>query len=225
MNIVRAKEVLDYWIPQDGTPDYNKWFIKGQEYDEEIREKFGNLLKEAEEGKGFGWLHTKESFVAYIILLDQFSRHIYRGSAEAFKNDVGAMIFTELGFELYKDQLVGYEFQFAFMPYMHTENLKLQKKGYEIFQDHMKLYKINAYLPNERQITDPSTTPHMANIEITQYDKEYQMLKSMETHVEGHFKTISEFGRFPKRNLFLNRESTEQEVIYMRRPEVQNRSY
>ena len=225
MNISRAKEVLDYWIPQDGTPDYNKWFMKSQEYDEEIKEKFGVLLKEAEQGKGFGWLHTKESFVAYIILLDQFSRHIYRGSAEAFKNDIGVMIFTELGFELYKDQLVGYEFMFAFMPYMHTENIKLQKKGYEIFQNHMKLYQINPYLHNERKITDPSTTPHMTNIEITQYDKEYQMLKSMESHVEGHLQTISEYGRFPKRNKFLNRESTKLEIIYMEQPEVQSRPY
>ena len=225
MNIDRAKEVLDYWIPEDGSPDYNKWFMKSEEYDEEIKEKFGNLLKEAEQGKGFGWLHTKESFVAYIILLDQFSRHIYRGSGEAFKNDIGVMIFTELGFELYKDKLVGYEFMFAFMPYMHTENLKLQKKGYEIFQNHINLYKINPCLTNERKITDPSKTPYTTRIDVTQYDKEYQMLKSMESHVEGHIQTISNYGRFPKRNQSLGRESTKQEIIYLNQPEVQKRPY
>ena len=100
--------------------------------DEEIKEKFGDLLKEAENGGGFGWLASKESFVAYIILTDQFSRHIYRGSGDAFKNDVSTMIFTKLGFDLYRHQLVGYEFMFAFMPYMHTESLKYQKKGEKI---------------------------------------------------------------------------------------------
>ena len=102
MDISRSKDILDYWFSKGlYTPDYDKWFIKSQDYDEEIKEKFGGLLKEAEQGKGFGWLHTKDSYVAYIILLDQFSRHIYRGSGDSFKNDTGVMIFTELGFELY----------------------------------------------------------------------------------------------------------------------------
>ena len=114
--------------------------MKSQDYDAEIKEKFGDLLKEAEKGKGFGWLHTKDSFVAYIILMDQFSRHIYRGTGEAFKNDNGVMIFTELGFDIYKNELKGYEFMFAFMPYMHTENKTIQQKGENIFHRHKDLY-------------------------------------------------------------------------------------
>ena len=88
MDISRAKDILDYWFSKGlYTADYDKWFMKSQDYDEEIREKFGDLLKEAERGKGFGWLVSKESYIAYIILMDQFSRHIYRGSGDAFKND------------------------------------------------------------------------------------------------------------------------------------------
>ena len=108
---------------------------------------------------------------------------------------------------------------------MHTENLKLQKKGYELFHDHINLYKIDACEFNERQITDPSITPHITIIDVTQYDKEYQMLKSMESHVEGHIQTISNYGRFPKRNQSLGRESTTQEVIYLNQPEVKKRPY
>jgi uncharacterized protein (DUF924 family) len=115
MDISRANDILDYWFPKDGSADFDKWFMKSSEYDEEIKEKFGDLLKEAENGGGFGWLASKDSFVAYIILTDQFSRHIYRGSGDAFKNDVSTMIFTKLGFDLYRHQLVGYEFMFAFM--------------------------------------------------------------------------------------------------------------
>ena len=77
MNILKAKEILDYWFPKDGKADYNKWFIKSKDYDKEIKDKFYDLLKEAEQGKGFGWLVSKDSFLAYIILMDQFSRHIY----------------------------------------------------------------------------------------------------------------------------------------------------
>ena len=129
MDISRAQDILDYWFPSDGSPDYDKWFMKSSDYDDEIKEKFGDLLKEAEKGKGYGWLVSKDSYVAYIILMDQFSRHIYRGTEDSFKNDKGVMIFTELGFEIFKDELVGYEFMFAFMPYMHTESILYQKKG------------------------------------------------------------------------------------------------
>ena len=88
MDISRAKDVLDYWFSKGlYTADYDKWFMKSQDYDEEIKEKFGDLLKEAEKGKGYGWLVNKDSYVAYIILMDQFSRHIYRGTGDSFKND------------------------------------------------------------------------------------------------------------------------------------------
>merc|ERR1711871_1875216 len=107
--------------------------MKSKDYDAEIKEKFGALLELAEEGKGMGWLVSKESFVAYIILLDQFSRHIYRGSKDSYKNDFASLLFVKQGFQIYGPELEGYEFMFAFMPYMHTENLELQLEGKAIF--------------------------------------------------------------------------------------------
>ena len=90
-----------------------------------------------------GWLAN--SYVAYIILMDQFSRHIYRGHGDSFKNDNGVMIFVELGFELYREQLKGYEFMFAFMPFMHTESILYQKKGITFFQKQTAMYGETAY--------------------------------------------------------------------------------
>jgi len=225
MDISRAKDILDYWFSKGRyAPDYDKWFMKSQDYDEEITEKFGDLLKEAEEGWGFGWLHTKDSYVAYIILLDQFSRHIYRGSGDAFKNDNGVMIFVEMGWEMYKEQLEGYEFMFALMPFMHTENMAYQRKGERNFSIHKQLYGHKGS-PCPRPLTDPKNTSYMGSIEPTNYDKEYDMLKSMEPHVLGHRQTVSQFGRFPKRNADIGRISTPEEIIYMERPEVQKRPY
>ena len=233
MDISKAKDILDYWFHDTGiyTPDYDKWFMRSQDYDEEIKEKFGDLLKEAEQGKGFGWLHTKDSYVAYIILLDQFSRHIYRGSGDSFKNDTGVMIFTELGFELYKDQLKGYEFMFAFMPYMHTENIEYQRTGERHFETHKRLYTKFDQCQNcmDRPLTDenhPSYSARMGCIpEKTNYDKEYEMLKSMESHVQGHKQVIQMFGRFPKRNAALGRTSTNKEIQYMSSENVKKRPY
>jgi uncharacterized protein (DUF924 family) len=232
MDISKAKDILDYWIPKNGEGDLNKWFMKSSEYDDEIKEKFGDLLKKAEKGNGFSWLISKDSFVAYIILMDQFSRHIYRGSGDAFKNDVSTMIFTKLGFDLYRHQLVGYEFMFAFMPYMHTESLKYQKKGEKLFNEHRELYvraqggsfgsshydakKGSRYhlLPQK----DKSDSGFMSGIEhvLTQADKDLKMLDQMQPHVMGHKRTIEQFGRFPMRNDALGRESTENELPYNR---------
>ena len=226
MDISKAKDILDYWFSKGlYTADFDKWFMKSQDYDEEIKEKFGDLLKEAEQGKGFCWLHTKDSYVAHIILLDQFSRHIYRGSGDSFKNDNGCMIFVELGWGMYKEQLEGYEFMFAFMPYMHTENMTYQKKGVYNFEIHKKLYGKPHNRPR-RPLTAPIHVSYMGSLdEVTNYDKEYAMLKSMEPHVTGHNTTMQMFGRFPKRNEALGRESTPQEISYMERPEVKKRPY
>ena len=237
MDISQTKDILNYWFPKNGSADFDKWFMKSSEYDEEIKEKFGDLLKEAENGGGFGWLASKESFVAYIILTDQFSRHIYRGSGDAFKNDVSTMIFTKLGFDLYRHQLVGYEFMFAFMPYMHTESLKYQKKGEKIFNKHRELYGIDNFSthtdPDAKKgsryhlLSPPVTGEFMSGIEpaLTQADKDLKMLDQMQTHVMGHKRTIEQFGRFPKRNDVLGRESTANELNYMALPNVKSRPY
>ena len=229
MDITRVDEILKYWFKDDGSADFDKWFMNSKAYDNEIKEKFGELLKEAEKGNGFGWLTSKESFVAYIILTDQFSRHIYRGSGDAFKNDISTMIFTKLGFDLYRHQLVGYEFMFAFMPYVHTESLKYQKKGEKIFNKHRELYVhyqgggsgstgYDAKKGSRHHLLSPTVTGEfMSGIEpvLTQADKDLKMLDQMQTHVMGHKRTIEQFGRFPKRNEALSRDSTQAEINYI----------
>ena len=224
MDISRAKDILDYWFPSGGKGDYDKWFMKSKDYDAEMKEKFGALLKLAEEGKGMGWLVSKESFVAYIILLDQFSRHIYRGTKDSFKNDNACLLFVKQGFQIYGPELEGYEFMFAFMPYMHTENITYQKKGFDYFHQHKELY--GTVLNCERLLTqsiNPVYSESTSN--QSEYDKEYMMLKSMETHVKGHYETIKLYGRFPKRNNALSRKSTQDEINYMQKPEVIERPY
>jgi len=226
MDISRAKDILDYWFPKNGEADFNKWFMKSQDFDDEITAKFGDLLVDAEDGLGFGWLVSKDSFLAYIILMDQFSRHIYRGDADAFKNDNGVMIFTNLGFDLYKEQFKGYEFMFALMPYMHTESREYQRKGGTIFHYQMKLYENSG-----PRYTDPNQLPPQGQfmvqeqVELTQNQKEFKMLESMKTHVEGHSMVIGQYGRFPKRNEILGRKSTQQEINYMNDGEVKKRPY
>ena len=78
------QDVLDFWYSSD--IDYNKWFENGRDYDYFIKKKFSNLLYAAENGYLLDWLSTKYSYLALIILLDQFSRHIYRDTDKAYQN-------------------------------------------------------------------------------------------------------------------------------------------
>ena len=230
MDIARAQEILDYWFTKDGTGDMDKWFMKSSEYDAEIKEKFGDLLKEAESGKGFGWLVSKDSFVAYIILMDQFSRHIYRGTANAYKNDVATILFTHAGFELYLDELKGYELMFAFMPYMHSEkNIARSWEGtawYRIMQTYGK--EKEKWNGNEEEKGDETENGNekvengneKENGDETEEgnqetSKEWDIVKQMEPHVMGHRNTLERFDRFPKRNKVLGRISTSEEIKYM----------
>jgi len=217
MDITKANEILEYWFPKEGKPDFSKWFTNSRQYDQEITEKFGDLLKEAEKGKGYGWLVNKDSFVAYIILMDQFSRHIYRDTQDAYKNDKGVLLFTELGFDLYKEDLAGYQFMFAFMPYMHTESQLYQGKGLQKFQDYKKQKNKELHLSLRANPLVIGT--------VSKLQKDLNVIKSMDSHVTGHHQTLQQFGRFPKRNQALGRSTTQQEYTYLNQEEVQQRPY
>ena len=212
MNIKKSEEILEYWLPKNGKPNYDKWFMKSKDYDEEIKNKFEMILKEAEEGKGFSWLITKDSYLAHIILMDQFSRHIYRNNGDSFKNDKGNLIFTELGLDVYLDDLNNYELMFAFMPYMHSEIKIYQDKGLEKF----KITK--------NKIKYKLLDPNLNNDEKEQYKKNLKILNDMETYMDQHHDVITRFGRFPKRNVLLNRKSTKEELDYINN-EAKNRPF
>lgn len=178
-----ADKVLRYWFAN--APDMDKWFLKSTEYDAEIRAHFENLLSEAENGKCFHWLLNKRTFLAHIILLDQFSRHIYRGTGDAFRNDQGALIFASMGIDVYYDSMDRYEKMFALMPFMHSETLVYQQKGLAFV---------------EKELAESPNDPFWTNVH---------------GHTVGHLKVIERFGRFPKRNAALDRGTTPEESAYI----------
>ena len=203
MNINKADEILEYWFPKNNEANYDKWFMKSQNYDEEIKKKFKKILDESEKGKGFEWLMNKNSFVAHIILMDQFSRHIYRNNGDSFKNDKGVLIFTELGIDIYMNDLQGYELMFAFMPYMHTELITYQVKGLKIYEKMVGIQKYKLMNPNLNQKS------------IEYLNNNIKILNDMKNYIDLHHDVIKRFGRFPKRNHLLNRESTPEELDYI----------
>ena len=164
------------------------WFENGKSYDKEIKDKFYVHLMEAEKGNLLHLLSHHKSYLAYIILMDQFSRHIYRNNSKSFQNDKKVLLFIEMGLWLHQDKLTSSEKMFVLLPYQHSEDLDDQILGESILMDLIK---------SENNI------------------KEQNILKKALFRQKNNRQVIEKFGRFPNRNDILRRESTEDEIDYM----------
>ena len=87
---------------------------------------FYGILKVGEAGLIEHWGYTKDGFMAYIILLDQFSRQIYRNNRKSYKNDPRSMKYMRTHIMKYIDKLSAIELMFALMPFQHSEKLNDQ---------------------------------------------------------------------------------------------------
>jgi uncharacterized protein (DUF924 family) len=189
-----VNKILEFWFEKK--IDYIKWFKSNNKYDKYITEEFFDILKDAEAGYLLDWLSEPNSYLAMIILLDQFSRHIYIYTKDAYKNDKSALLFTEMALDIHIDKLTAIEKCFVLMPYQHSENINNQQFGIRILENLIK---------NEDNL------------------EEKNILKRSLYHHEAHLKVIKKFDRFPKRNIYLDRESTEEEIDYM--DETYDRDY
>ena len=181
-----SNKILDFWFDKGIKLNSKKWFCQSYKYDNFIIENFKSTLDYYNNKKGLENLNSKNNYLAFIILLDQFSRQIYRNNENALYYDKKIIEFTDIGFELYINDLNDVELLFAFMPYIHTENI--------IYRHKAKIY-IN--LVKDKLINNPN----LCN----------KILKNF----EDHNIVYNNFGRFPKRNDILNRESTKEEIIYL----------
>ncbi len=115
------QQVLAYWLDEVGPEG---WYAGGEALDAEIRDRFGATLDLAAEGSLGLWLTNASEMLAYIIVTDQFSRNIHRGSAKAFETDPAACIAAKVAIAKDWDlRIDGMARQFFYMPLMHSENL------------------------------------------------------------------------------------------------------
>ncbi len=170
------------------TRNQQRWFERGQELDAPVRDQFATLVLAAAAGEYDQWLDTPHGAIALILTLDQFPRHIYRGSAQAFELDHKALQLCQLGIERgIHEQLAAVERSFFYLPLEHSEDLEAQQQGVALMQ-------ANA-LNGPPQLTD--------------------YLNNSTRYSEAHRDIIARFGRFPHRNSVLGRASTKQEIAYL----------
>ncbi len=117
-------EVVAFW--RDAGP--KQWFLKDDAFDASIRERFGALHTEAAAGAKDEWAQTPEGSLALLLLLDQFSRNLYRGSQQAFAQDERARRIAREAINAGFDRTVDPAFRtFFYLPFTHSESITDQE--------------------------------------------------------------------------------------------------
>lgn len=131
LNIDVAHQLLDFWFVETGP---KQWFRKDSGFDRSLTERFGCLHDKACRCELYPWRRSSEGALAEILLLDQFSRHIYRDQPGAFAQDPLALILAQYLVDRGGDQdLPPEQRAFVYMPYMHSESSVIHRETLRLF--------------------------------------------------------------------------------------------
>lgn len=126
------KEILRFWF-EDIEP--SQWWKKDDDFDKALIERFSAIHGCAVRCELFDWRITPQGRLAEIIILDQFSRNMFRGSPLAFANDALALALAQEAVSAKADEALSpVERSFLYMPYMHSESLKIHEIAVDLFR-------------------------------------------------------------------------------------------
>jgi uncharacterized protein (DUF924 family) len=124
--------VIDFWFKELTNKD---WFIKNKLLDQQITQRFSGLLDRAVSCELFSWRSTALGRLAEILLIDQFSRNIYRNTPRAFRNDSLALALAQEAIAIQDDiKLTKIERSFLYMPFMHSESKLVHEQAVILFK-------------------------------------------------------------------------------------------
>ena len=185
-----AQSILDFWFGTASKPQLDLWWGKSDAVDQQVTELFKETYDKAIRGELNHWQESPKELLAFVILLDQFSRHMFRGTPEAFAADPLALSWANEGLKRgYDQQLNVFEKTFLYLPFEHSEVLSDQEKSVALFLD---LYE------------------NSDNKDAAKMGYDFAL---------GHHKIIERFGRFPHRNEILSRETTAEEAEFLKGPD------
>ena len=189
------EKILQFWFadtandPARAAARNEFWFKSSSATDTLIREQFSPAIEAAARGELAAWADTPRSALALVLLLDQFPRNIWRGTARAFAHDPQALTAAQraVAFE-YLRQLMPVEQAFLLLPYQHSESIENQRESVRL-SDEITMAAPPAWRP------------------LMEYYSKF---------AKQHRDLIERFGRFPHRNRVLGRESRAEEEAYLR---------
>lgn len=126
-----AQAVLDFWFSDETQPF---WFAKSDDFDRLLAEKFAQTLAQAAAGELAHWRATIEGRLAEIIVLDQFSRNLYRDTPQAFAQDSMAVVLTQEALKTAEFAMLSDVYKhFLLMPLMHSESKAIHEQAVVLF--------------------------------------------------------------------------------------------
>ncbi|RAP59545.1 DUF924 family protein [Oleiagrimonas sp. MCCC 1A03011] len=125
--------VLEFWFDEI---DPKMWWAKDTDFDARIRKRFGPVLEQAVAGELHDWRETPRGRLAEVIVLDQFSRNIHRGTPQAFAHDPMALALAQEAIRAdAPPRLSPIERNFLYMPFMHSESRVIQAWADSLFRE------------------------------------------------------------------------------------------
>jgi uncharacterized protein (DUF924 family) len=192
-DVLTPEHVLDTWFKdvETGRMDLaqpRRWFMGGAALDQKLKSQYAPTLKQAGANKLDHWLDSAQGTLALIIVLDQFTRNIHRGSAAAFEHDAKAVTASQHAVaQGYDQQLPISQRMFCYMPFEHDESAESQLQSVALF----------------KQLKED------ASPEFSEFAE-----RTLASAIE-HKDIIDKFGRYPHRNAVLARTSTEAELAWL----------
>jgi uncharacterized protein (DUF924 family) len=188
-------EILDFWfgeLDHHGLCEQSKsklWFQSNAAGDQHILESFGSLVTAALQGELDHWAKDGRGLVALVVLLDQFTRNIYRGTPAAFAGDRASRSLAQAAVERGSDrQLPAIYRVFLYIPFEHAEDMESQQTGIDAMDGLLA------------SCADESAREQIAGF------RQYSV---------AHRDVIARFGRFPHRNSILGRKSSQEELDHL----------
>lgn len=163
-----ADKILDFWFRTLSEKD---WFSQNKEVDSTIMHRFGDLHEQALRGELSHWRHDLKGRLAEIVVLDQFSRNLYRGNAKAFAADTTALVLSQEAIKLDLSSLTLIERSFVYLPFMHSESLVIHRQAIDLYSEpgleknlafehaHMEIIERFGRYPHRNAILGRTSTP------------------------------------------------------------------
>jgi uncharacterized protein (DUF924 family) len=187
-------KIVTFWLgpgldsPEAAFARRDWWYDGGATVDEEIRSRFGALVPAACKGAMQDWQTTPDGALALVLLLDQFTRNLYRNTPEAYAGDARAFAVVEQAIDRNLDRALHPVARiWLYHPFHHAEQVEEQYRG---------LALLDALLRSAPSLWHP------------------YIRRSIKGWTR-HRNIVARFGRFPHRNPVLGRESTDEERSFM----------
>jgi uncharacterized protein (DUF924 family) len=135
---VAANAVVDFWFGPAGSVEFGTqrklWFAKNADFDRLVAARFGTAIEQALRGELQAWAESPSSALARVLLLDQFTRNVFRGQPRAFAGDAQALAAAvAMVGRRQDDGLAPFMRAFVYMPFEHAEGLAMQEESVRLF--------------------------------------------------------------------------------------------